>query len=117
MDNVAHHVRETWSYAGAEVNGSTATKLHITVGPDFPVSDFCADMATTFDAIVSMQHTSGNGVGLVVALHAPPVPLRSQYTFPWFPFVIVVVVIAVAWRLDDIKQHLTPLIMPLPPVK
>ena len=117
MDRVATHVRETWSYAGAEIRGATATKIHVTVGPEFPVSDFCADMAATFDALVTMQHAAEVGITLVVALSSPPPPHSPPLEFPWLLFVFLVLVGLAVWRGEDVVRLLRPLIVALPSIK
>ena len=116
MDHVAAHVRETWSYAGAEVRGATAYKIHVTVGPEFPVSDFCADMAATFDALVTMQHTTEVGITLVVALSAPP-PHAPPLEFPWLFLVFVILVGLAVWRSEDVVRLLRSLVVALPSIK
>lgn len=106
MEVVAEHIRETWSYAGAEVHGVTATKVNVSVGPEFPISDFCADMAGSFDAIVSLKHINAVGTTVVVALSAPPLLVQPR-TMPWLLLVIILLLIAAIWDLTVTKRFLT----------
>jgi len=72
MERVICHVRKVWSYGGLEVQGSSERSVNASVGPDFPVSDFCADMADTFDAVVVLRQSAEHGTSLVVHMGAEP---------------------------------------------
>ena len=80
MEALAQHMRDTWSYAGLEVRGHTNTKVHAVVGPEFPISDMCADLAHSFDAIVTMRHDAAAGTVFVVECgSARPAPRQCGW--------------------------------------
>jgi len=69
MEHVADHLRATWSTAGLEVRGCGTDRVHVAVGPGFPMSQLCADAAAVYDAEVCVQHDSDSGTTFVVVPH------------------------------------------------
>lgn len=53
-ERLAEHLRQTWSYEGLEVVGTSDTAVTVAVGPTFPVSELCMDVCdpTLFDAAI-----------------------------------------------------------------
>ena len=66
MESVAEHLRSTWTHEGLEVRGCGKDRVTVSVGPVFPVSRLCADVAARFDAEVYFEYDTDQGTVLVV---------------------------------------------------
>ena len=66
MELIADHLRSTWTHEGLEVRGCGKNRVTVSVGPVFPVSRLCADVAARFDAEVYFEYDTDQGTVLVV---------------------------------------------------
>lgn len=82
MDDVAEHLRATWSHLGLEVRGSGQHKVTVAVGPVFPVSQLCADVAARFDAEVTIEFDNDQGTMLVVKRQSDAVHYSEPSVWP-----------------------------------
>lgn len=70
MDTVAEHLRDTWTHQGLEVRGCSKDRVTVAVGPVFPVSRLCADVAARFDAEIMFEYDHDQGILLCIT--CPP---------------------------------------------
>lgn len=66
-ERLAAHLRNTWSYEGLEVIGTSDVAVTVSVGPTFPVSELCMDVCdpALFDAAVALAFAP-SGCRLVI---------------------------------------------------
>ncbi len=102
MEDVAAHLRSTWSALGLEVRGCGVDRVHLAVGPGFPVSRLCADAAAVYDAEVWVHHDSDTGTSFVVVPHKVA-PVRTPRCWVmWLAFGIVAIGFGTAlWAFDE----------------
>ena len=57
---LATHLRDVWSYDGLEVVAISGSMVSASIGPTFPISEFCMDVCdpVSFDASVDVVYTS-----------------------------------------------------------
>lgn len=95
MEELAEHARQTWTHEGLEVRGCGSDSVKLSVGPSFPVSALCADLAAVFDAEVALEHDKVQGTMLVVTTNSSE--RRSAPTGKtWVTAAVFAVIVAVA---------------------
>ena len=90
---LATHLRDVWSYDGLEVVAISGSMVSASIGPTFPISEFCMDVCdpVSFDASVDVVYTSTGTKLEITPRRAPEPPKRS-----WSLVAVLVAGVAVA---------------------